>query len=154
MHNNDNSEEITTTIFVSFESSQSANIIESVNPQSFSAKIRYVLSCCQSACYFKVKNRSNEEISVSVSRAPEPEDIIWNNIGFPYESIICRKLLTYFILLLLLGASFGIVYGLTILQLTYNNSILSIAISLSITVINIVIGVAIRKLTSYEKDFT
>jgi hypothetical protein len=52
-----------------------------------------------------------------------------------------RKLLTYFILLLLLGGSFGIVYGLTILQMSdSSNQILSIAISISITAINILIG--------------
>jgi len=76
-----------------------------------------------------------------VSKAPEPEDIIWENIGVSFQSIILRKLLTYFILLLLLGGSFGIVYVLTMLQMNDNsNQILSIAVSLSITVINIIIG--------------
>jgi hypothetical protein len=76
---------------------------------------------------------------IEATRAPEPEDIIWENIGIPDREIRKRKMFTYFITLLLLGVSFGIVYGLTILQLTYENSILSIAISLSITVINIAI---------------
>lgn len=76
-----------------------------------------------------------------MSKAPEPEDIIWENIGVSFQSIILRKLLTYFILLLLLGGSFGIVYVLTMLQMNDNsNQILSIAVSLSITVINIIIG--------------
>jgi hypothetical protein len=76
---------------------------------------------------------------VEATRAPEPEDIIWENIGIPDREIRKRKMFTYFITLLLLATSFGIVYGLTILQLTYESSILSIAISLSITVINIAI---------------
>jgi hypothetical protein len=74
------------------------------------------------------------------TRAPEPEDVIWENIGIPDYSIILRKILTYFVTILLLCASFGIVYGLTMLQFTYTNEILSIAISLSITVINIILG--------------
>jgi hypothetical protein len=77
---------------------------------------------------------------VTACRAPEPEDIVWENIGIPDCSIVLRKLLTYFVTVVLLGASFGIAYGLTMLQLTYSNAVLSIGISLSITVINIVIG--------------
>jgi len=112
-----------------------------MNPQNFSDKIRYVLSCCQNALYFKINNQSNESLNIVVSKAPEPEDIIWENIGVSFQSIILRKLLTYFILLLLLGGSFGIVYVLTMLQMNDNsNQILSIAVSLSITVINIIIG--------------
>jgi hypothetical protein len=77
---------------------------------------------------------------VATSRAPEPEDIIWENIGIPQNEIVKRKLLTYFVTFMLLCTSFGIVYGLTLLQMSYKNAILSIAISLSITIINIVIG--------------
>jgi hypothetical protein len=54
--------------------------------------------------------------------------------------VVKRKLLTYFVTFLILCVSFGIVYGFTILQMTYKNAILSIAISLSITIINIIIG--------------
>jgi hypothetical protein len=100
--------------------------------------IRYYLSCCQNALYFQLESKF--ESKVVVTRAPEPEDIIWDNIGISSCSIYLRKLMTYFVTLLLLGASFGIVYGLTALQETLKNSILSIAISLSITLINIIIG--------------
>jgi hypothetical protein len=41
---------------------------------------------------------------------------------------------------LLLGASFGIVYGLTMLQLSTNNDIISYAVTLSITLLNVLIG--------------
>jgi hypothetical protein len=109
-------------------------VIEAANPRGLAAKLRYYLSCCQSGVYFLGKD------GITTSRAPEPEDIIWENIGIPDCSIIQRKLLTYFVTLVLLGASFGIVYGLTILQITYNSSILSIMISLSITVINAIIA--------------
>ncbi len=117
-----------------FEYSESANALEACNPRGFGAVLRYYLSCCQSGIYFL------ESKGVVTSRAPEPEDIIWENIGIPENEIVKRKLLTYFVTLMLLCLSFGIVYGLTLLQMSYSNAILSIAISLSITIINIVIG--------------
>ena len=47
--------------------------------------------------------------------------------------------MTYFVTALMLGASFGIVYGLTMVQLSTNNDILSYAMILSITLINVLI---------------
>lgn len=56
-----------------------------MNPQSIAAKIRYAVSCGRSANYFTLVNdRTNKNLSVTVKRAPEPEDIIWSNIGVPY----------------------------------------------------------------------
>lgn len=129
---------VKTNVFVTFLHSESANVIDIANPYGFSNKMRYYLSCCSKALFFRP--RSLEGAEVKAARAPEPEDVIWENIGIPDNAIIQRKLLTYFVTLILLGLSFGIVYGLTLLQQTYNNSILSIGISLSITVINIIIA--------------
>ena len=78
-------------------------------------------------------------MDVRTCRAPEPEDIIWQNIGIPDSEVRKRKLLTYFVTLLLLGISFGVAYGFTILQMTYSNFIFSYAISFSITIINMFI---------------
>ena len=79
-------------------------------------------------------------MGIKVSRAPEPEDINWGNIGVDFCSIVIRKCLTYLVTGLLLGASFGIVYGLIQVQESSNNSILSYAITISITLINVLIG--------------
>lgn len=79
-------------------------------------------------------------LDVKLSRAPEPEDINWNNIGVEFGSIVCRKFVTYFVTAALLGASFGIVYGLTLIQISTNNSIISYVASTSISVLNVLIG--------------
>ena len=105
---------VKTNVFVTFLHSESANVIDIANPYGFSNKMRYYLSCCKKALFLKLKVEDGNE--VIVSRAPEPEDIVWENIGIPENTIIQRKLLTYFITFLLLATSFGIVYGLTILQ--------------------------------------
>lgn len=70
------------------------------------------MGCCSTVCYFKLTNETNYD--VKLSRAPEPEDIIWENIGMEFNSIVKRKFLTFFVTLLLLGVSFGSVYGLTL----------------------------------------
>lgn len=57
--------------------------------------------------------RGDNEFKLEIMRAPEPEDIIWENIGHKDCAIYCRKLLTYTVTALLLGASFGIVFGLS-----------------------------------------
>ncbi len=45
-----------TTFFVTFDNNQSAGIIEDLNPQTFPAKIRYIMSLFRSTQYFSIKN--------------------------------------------------------------------------------------------------
>ena len=72
---------MTTTMIVSFDYSQSADIVEHLNPQTIPAKIRYILSFCKSTQYFDIRGyMSNEESNIAASRAPEPEDIVWGNV--------------------------------------------------------------------------
>lgn len=74
-------------------------------------------------------------------RAPEPEDVIWTNIGQRNCVTYTKKLFTFTITLILLGVSFAIVYGLTKLQQSNgDNRIVSIAISATISIVNVVIG--------------
>lgn len=76
----------------------------------------------------------------TVKSAPEPEDIIWTNIGQTFCQTLKRKLFTYSITFLILAASFVIIFLLSREQL--NNSddaFLSFIISFSITVINILL---------------
>ena len=73
--------------------------------------------------------------------APDPEDVIWTNIGVSRGEVIGRKLLTYSITALILGVSFLIAYGLSTAQANnQQNTILSVVISLSIAIINVIIG--------------
>lgn len=57
--------------------------------------------------------------------------------------------------MLLLGTSFAIVLGLTKAQEKANdNRMLSIAISVTIAIVNVILGLIIKFLTLYEKDYT
>ena len=64
------------------------------------------------------------------------------------------KLITYLISFLLLGASFGIIFGLAVAQKQGNNQTLSLLISFVMNIINVILSLAIQYLTIYEKDWT
>ena len=83
------------------------------------AKIRYYLTFGQGSQRFKFKKNDNTEGSISIEKAPEPEDIIWENLGISTFEKVKRKLLTYFVTFLLLGISFVAVLRLS---QTKNNS--------------------------------
>jgi magnesium-transporting ATPase (P-type) len=76
-----------------------------------------------------------------VEKAPEPEDIIWLNIGRTDCNTNLRKVFTFTVTAILLGGCFMIVYGLTKAQQNSNNDrAISIAISIVIAVVNIALG--------------
>ena len=76
-----------------------------------------------------------------MARAPEPEDILWTNIGQRKVTSYLKKFFTFTITVILLGISFAIVYGLTKLQQSKNDDrIISIVISVTISIINAIIG--------------
>ena len=90
--------------------------------------------------------------------------MIWANLGVSDFTIYTRKLITYLVTLILLGLSFAAVYGLSIAQ--YNSQLasasdadagtdyLSILISIVISLINVVLGQVIRRLSIFERDYT
>lgn len=106
--------------------------------------------------------RKGEDLySLDIKRAPEPEDIIWTNLGQRDCVSYGRKFFTFTITAVLLGACFAAVYGLSQAQKTVeadkndsNSRYLSIAISITISVVNIILGQAIRFLTLFERDYT
>jgi len=74
-------------------------------------------------------------------RSPEPEDVIWNNLGVPDCEIYKRKFITFLVTFILLGISFACVYGLSLAQAENSgNTILSLVISITISLINIILG--------------
>lgn len=75
-----------------------------------------------------------------IRQAPEPEDIIWNNLGQNLSQMACKKFFTYFITSIILGGSFGIIYILSVEQnKSSKNLYLSFLISIAISVINVLL---------------
>ncbi len=100
-----------TTFFVTFKFNQSAHIIEDINPPSIPAKLRYFFSCCRTAQYLTVRDDSSQTITIPVSRAPDPEDLIWGNLKVPLLTRFLWRLLTWGVIAAFLGTTFGICYG-------------------------------------------
>jgi len=72
------------------------------------------------------------------------------NIGITHWIILRNTLITYSITLAILVASFGIVYGLSVIQNNNSGSqCISILISLVISIINILISQTIRYLSQF-----
>jgi hypothetical protein len=121
-------------------------------PKSFFAKlvsfvkyysVFHLCGCCFSENYKKVLKKKRTFV---VLRAPEPQDVIWENLEFSDYQRLKRSIFVYFITFFLLLISFGIVLGLNHLQYKskdFDNSAvkfgLSILITITITVINSII---------------
>lgn len=133
-----------TSAFITFDTNIARNLMAELNEVTLYSRIKGILGDKNRF----VLARGDKVYNLSISVAPEPEDIIWTNIGLNDCSTYIRKLLTYSLTLALLGTSFAIVYGLSVKQkeLTAGGQTddtsryLSIAISLVITVTNLVIG--------------
>ncbi|CAD8180664.1 unnamed protein product [Paramecium pentaurelia] len=94
-------------------------------------------------------------------RAPEPNDVFWENCGFNFQYQLQKRILNFFITIFILGASFTILLGLNILQSqnlsSYDDAIMifvTLVISLIITIINQIIYHVIKLLGQSEKHFT
>ena len=80
----------------------------------FIKNLKYRICCyCMSE---ERLERFHRRKKIQISLAPEPEDIIWENMEFTFISKIKRSLIIWSISLLLMGISFGIVYYLNSLQ--------------------------------------
>lgn len=81
---------------------------------------------------FPIKN-------VEITKAPEPDEIKWDNMGFDPNVRVVRRVLIFGLALVLIGASLTINVFLTSLSIGSNQYALSILISLVITTINFII---------------
>jgi hypothetical protein len=126
-----------TTIFISFETNVARNLILTYNDLSFFSRLRAI---CGDESKYSLQ-RGDRFFTPHIEKAPEPEDIIWPNIGRSDCNTRLRKLLIYTITGVLLGICFLIVYYLSKAQQSQgNNRTLSIAISIIITGVNVALG--------------
>ena len=109
-------------------------------------------------CCFKKKLKEN----LDASSAPEPEDVIYENLEYSYIEGSFRTFIVYIISIILIGICFGIFIGINILQDKINekaiHKILSYVISLINTcvssILNYVFQMILDFLTKMEKQVT
>ena len=109
--------------------------------------------------YKYLKNGAPQTSDLVVYRAPDPNDLIWKNLGATASEKFKRRLLTFCATFLLLCLSFGAILGLKIAQyVLYTDNkieatglrVISILITLVVSTINLALGYMIRRLTVEE----
>ena len=131
------------------------------NQSDYSSRIRNFITCGTISKPLKLTH-NEKAIDFRIQRAPEPQDILWANIGISDLEKFKRKMITYTVTIIMLGVSFAAVYGLSLAQVNNSsNRYLSTLISLLISLINIIISrtyylilEVIRRLSIYERDYT
>ena len=120
----------------------------------FIKDLKYIFCFC---CYKK-----NLKTNLDAKSAPEPEDVIYENLEYSYIEGNFRTLIVYIISIILIGICFGIFIGINMLQDHLNekaiHQILSYVISLINTCVssglNFLFQMILDFLTKMEKQYT
>ena len=119
----------------------------------------YHLCCC---CFNKNDNKYIKR-NIKFEAAPEPEDIIFENLETTSFARTMRTVLVYIISIIICGVSFAIIVALNYVQVSKldksdNNDLLLYILSLVITAvtsaIDIVLEIVLKILTEIEKQAT
>ena len=161
-HLRNRKEEMFTGIcFVTFQNVQDRNFVLDKWKVNFFSRLslKYLkfLQICHKSRNLKFKGKS-----VILKEPPEPSDILWENLGTSIGELVCLRLASFLFMMAILGFSFFVVLALKHLQITYKageyrqfrKNIVSMAISLVIVIINLLLGLVARQITTYEKHKT
>ena len=157
------------TAFVTFDTIKEQELyMRNVPNNAIAYFIQFMRNMCYIFCSCCV-NKSSENIyylkrNIKFEDAPEPEDILFENLEFSSFSRIVRTFCIYIISILICGVSFVIIMGLNNLQekIDKENSdgslsfmyILSLAITVVTSVIDIILEIVFETFTNWEKHTT
>ena len=121
--------------------------------------------CCCSCCYCDKKSLNYYKRKIRCEKAPEPEDIIFENLETSYKTKIKNIMCVSFVSLIISGISFGINTILYILQLNIEQSkelndstiilnILSLIITIVTAIMDLILEIVIEKIIKCEKSYT
>ena len=135
------------------------------NVAFFFSNIKYYLCSC---CLQKEENvKFSRSRTIYATDPPEPEDIYWENFSFSNVQRFQRTIITYIICIFIIIISFGIVFGLSVLQdhlykddkensdtNIFLKYLTSLSITIVISIINSIIQMVLEKLTFEEKPIS
>lgn len=118
--------------------------------------------------YTAIRSTGEIRVAIQVGRAPNPNDIDWNNLSVSFSTSVIRRVITFIITGILLGVSFGAMIGLKVGQYQMKQQygansdsisslkvrIVSAAITIVIMLINFLISKSLRYLTFSERNPT
>ncbi|MCQ2816322.1 MAG: anoctamin [archaeon] len=154
----------TGTVIATFELEKEKETYLSYFPNSFLERIfsnmcsKVCLTCCDCLLSDDSRRKYSQRSKISAMEAPEPEDIVWENLEYRFMSKFWRSCLAYFICILLIGISFVCVIFLNKVQSDSekdgeDNYILKYGLSLAITAVSSGINVAVSKVFVFFSDF-
>ena len=122
-------------------------------------KLRYFFCFC---CINKIDNSNfvMKYMKINIEEAPNPEDIIFENLEFTQQSKVYRVVGINMISLLLIAIGFGIILGFQQIQIHVNKKdfnriiyyIVSLCITIASSLINIIFEELLDMLTKIEKQ--
>lgn len=116
---------------------------------------------CLQRCY-STENERFRGKTVIVKDPPEPGDILWENLGTPFGTLVKTRAVTISLTILILVMSFFAILGLKYAQMGivkkqqsgFVKTLLSLTITVTLIVVDVILGIVLRKISSYEKYST
>ena len=158
--------------FVTFNTQADARAVEDRFGKDIIRRTWDIIFNAVFGCFKKKHQYFFKGHPITASIAPEPSDIFWENLGYPFKKRIKYVLNTYLMSFLALGASFGMVFGCSQWQDSINEdyystpeeerneaerwnvTINSIWPAIFITIINFALARGIRYFSSFERHHT
>ena len=147
--------------FISFNTLKEQEDFLSQFPSNiFSYFIKYIKDLKYIFCFCCFKK--NLKTNLSANKAPEPEDVIYENLEYSYIERNFRTFIVYIISIVLIIICFGIYIGINILQDKINDKAIHKILSYIISLINTCVSSALNYifqmildfLTKMEKQYT
>lgn len=115
-----------------------------------------LIQCIWTPCIPRSDYRVKGEC-VAIERAPEPDDIVWENCKISECGAITRKTIYAFISILMLLIGGGVQYGLAVAQLSapkddLTQTLMSTASSVAVSILNAIIQVVLVFTTERERN--
>lgn len=154
-------------IFVTFRKQTDSKEIMDYWQEKEIEKFSRLLTCCLHQYIYS--ERLFEGRMIKIEPAPEPSDIIWENLTVGFWVRLTKKFKTFIVTLALIGLSFFVVLSIKIYEYNvYADSgkkhisnkenikikMISFMLSASIMILNQIIGYFIRYFSRYEKPHT
>lgn len=146
--------------FITFNEIEDRTLIYQKLKLSFFKRIALKYIKCLKRC--SKMDLKTKEKNIIVKLPPEPEDVLWENLGIPAKELIWSRISAYLLLILLLLVSFFAILYLKYLQFSVFlkhdqpliRSFLTLGVVSVISVINLLMEILIEGISRYEKYST
>lgn len=146
----DNLQDLSGVVFVSFSTERQAWHMIKKWKMPWYKSIIARLCCCN--CFSEY---SFEDRIISVKRAPEPTDILFENLAVSPRTKMCKSIITSFMTFITILICAGIVLGVSYIKQEYwKGSVLAYAASFIVCTVNYILVIVIKKFAADEHHYS